>query len=225
MKSMLVVGLGQFGRNLALKLVEVGNEVLVIDTDEERVSELAPYVTGAQIGDCQEESVLRSLGVGNFDVCFVCVSGDFQASLEITSTLKELNARYIVSKADRDRQSNILSKIGADVVIHPDMDMAERVAVKYSAKNVLEYSEFSDDYAITEVIVPRDWVGSTLQQLNIRHNYKVSVIAYKFGSEGNKNFTPVLSAEHCFVEGEQLLMAGDAEDILRMTDDEPRVYG
>ncbi len=217
---MLVIGLGQFGRNLALKLAEVGNEVLVIDADEDRVEELAPYVTGAQIGDCQEEGVLRSLGIQNFDVCFVCVSGDFQASLEITSMLKELDANYIVSKADRDRQSGILSKIGADVVIHPDMDMAERVAVKYSAQNVLEYSEFSDDYAITEVIVPRDWVGKTIEALNIRQNHSVSIIAYKFGAEGNNSFTPVLNAKHTFVKGEQLLMAGDAEDILRMADDD-----
>ncbi len=217
MKTMLVIGLGQFGRNLALELAQLGNEVLVIDENEERVEEIAPYVTGAQIGNCQEEAVLESLGVTNFDVCFVCVAGDFQASLEITSTLKELNARYIVSKAERDRQSNILSKIGADTVIHADMDMAQRVAAKYSSHNALEYIELSDDYAIMEIIVPTSWVDKTLFDLNVRNKYMVNIIAYKHGKENNITFTPILDTTHTFVKDEVLLLAGNTKDMLTMT--------
>ncbi len=217
MKSMLVIGLGQFGRNLAKELAALGNEVLVVDTNEDRVEELAPFVTGAQIGDCQEEAVLASLGINNFDICFVCVAGDFQASLEITSALKEFNANCIISKAERERQAKILSKIGADIVIHPDMDMAERVAVRYSAKNALEYIELSDDYAIIEILTPEQWINRSISELNIRNRYNINVVAYKYGVEKNSNFTPILDAKHIFIENEQLLLAGNAKDILAMT--------
>ncbi len=218
MKSMLVIGLGQFGRNLAKELAALDNEVLVVDINEERVEELAPFVTGAQIGDCQEESVLASLGITNYDICFVCVAGDFQASLEITSALKELGANCIISKAERERQAKILSKIGADIVIHPDMDMAERVAVKYSTKNALEYIELSDDYAIIEILTPKSWVGKAIFDLNIRNNYNINVVAYKFGANKKSNFTPIIDAKHVFVENEQLLLAGNVKDILAMTE-------
>ncbi len=159
------------------------------------------------------------MGVGNFDICFVCVAGDFQASLEITATLKELGANCIISKAERDRQAKILSKIGADIVIHPDMDMAERVAVKYSAKNALEYIELSDDYAILEILAPKNWVGKSLFDLNIRNNYNINVIAYRYGAEKNSGFTPILDAKHIFIENEQLLLAGDINNILAMSNE------
>ncbi len=220
MKSMLVIGLGQFGRNLAKELTALNNEVLVVDVNEERVEELAPFVTGAQIGDCQEESVLEGLGVANYDICFVCVAGDFQASLEITSSLKELGANCIISKAERERQAKILSKIGADIVIHPDMDMAERVAVKYSTKNTLEYIELSDDYAIIEILTPKKWIGKSIYDLNIRSAYNINVVAYKYGVDNASHFTPIIDAKHSFIENEQLLLAGNVKNILAMTNEE-----
>ena len=120
MRSMLVIGLGRFGTNLALKLAELGNEVMVIDENEELVNKVAPYVTQAQIGNCMDEEVLRSLGIDNFDVCFVCISEYFQSALEITSLLKEMGAKYVVSKTDRDLHAKFLLKVGADEVVHPD---------------------------------------------------------------------------------------------------------
>jgi trk system potassium uptake protein TrkA len=114
---MLVIGLGHFGTHLAEKLSELGNEVMVVDKDEEAVGKIAPYVTKAQIGNCMESDILSSLGVGNFDVCFVCISDNFQSSLEITSLLKELGAKWVISKADRENHAKFLLKIGADDVI------------------------------------------------------------------------------------------------------------
>ena len=123
MRSMLVIGLGRFGTHLAKNLIQLNNEVMVVDKDEESVSRLEPYVTQAQIGDCADGEVLQALGVGNFDVCFVCISDDFQSSLEITCLLKEMGARYVVSKADREIHAKFLLKVGADAIVHPERDM------------------------------------------------------------------------------------------------------
>ena len=124
MKSILVIGLGRFGRHLAIKLTELGNEVMVVDTNEDAVDKITGIVTRAHIGDCMDEDVLRSLGVSNFDICFVCISNNFQSSLEITSLLKDLGAPYVVSKTDRDIHAKFLLKIGADDGIYPGRDMA-----------------------------------------------------------------------------------------------------
>ena len=140
MKTMLVIGIGRFGKHLATRLSELGNEVMIVDKREDKISELLPVVTRAQIGDCTDEKLLRSLGIGNFDVCFVCIGDNFQASLEITSLLKDLGAEHVVSKADRVIHEKFLLRNGADEVIHPERDMALRAARKYSAHNVFDFS-------------------------------------------------------------------------------------
>ena len=124
MKSVLIVGIGRFGRHLAKKFVELGNEVMIVDNDEEKISELIPIVTTAQIGDCTNEEVLRSLGVRNFDICFVCIGNNFQSSLEVTSLLKELGAKHVISKANREIHAKFLLRNGADVVVYPEKDLA-----------------------------------------------------------------------------------------------------
>ncbi len=213
MKSMLVIGAGRFGRHLSIKLAELGNEVMVVDKDEELVSHLAPYVTEAQVADCQDEEVLRELGVSNFDVCFVCVSGDFQSSLEITSTLHDLGAKYIVSKTDRERQAKFLEKIGADVVIHAEKEMAQRIAVKYSAKNIFDFVQLSSDYAIVESVVPRDWIGRSVLELEVRTKYNVNVLGYK---NGDKSLIPILNVGHVFSADEHVVIAGAMKDVMRI---------
>ncbi len=214
MKSMLVIGLGRFGRHLSMKLAELGNEVMVVDKDEANVQRLAPYVTSAHVADCQDEEVIRELGISNFDVCFVCVSGNFQSSLEITSTLRDMGAKFIVSKADREKQAKFLDKIGADVVIHAEMDMAQRVAVRFSTKNAFDYIELTPEYAITEILVPESWVGKTIGKINVRSKYHVNIIGYK---NGDDKVIPVLTADHVFGKEEHLLLAGNIKDTMRMT--------
>ncbi len=210
MKSMLVIGVGRFGRHLSVKLAELGNEVMVVDKDEEKVAHIAPFVTAAQVADCQEEDVLRELGVTNFDVCFVCVSGDFQSSLEITSMLKEMGAKYVVSKTDREKQGKFLEKIGADEVIHAEKDMAQRLAGRFSAKNIFDYIELSPDYAIAETRVPKDWVGHSVYKLEIRKKYHVSILGFK---NGDKKLTPIMSSDHVFAANEHLVIAGLKKDV------------
>jgi trk system potassium uptake protein TrkA len=211
-RNMLVIGAGRFGGNLARKLTELGNEVLVIDVDEQAINEIAPYVTRAEIGNCMDKNVLLSLGVRNFDVCFVCIGANFQSSLEITSLLKEIGAAKVVSKTDRDIQAGLLLKIGADEVINPERDMAKRTAVRYSASGAFDYVELSDDYAIFEIQPPKAWINHSIKDLDVRSNHNVNVIGIR---EGEK-VLPVLSAEHVFAATEHVIIAGERKSILGM---------
>lgn len=211
---MLVIGLGRFGTHLATKLTQLVNEVLVIDRDEDSVNKIEPYVTRAQIGDCMNEDVLRALGVGNFDVCFVCISENFQSSLEITSLLKELGAPFVVSKADREIHAKFLKKVGADEVIYPERDMAQRTAMRYSSRNAFDYFEVSPEYALIEMLPLESWTNKTLRELDLRTKHRVNVIGIKIDGKVN----PLVSADHVIVADEHVLIAGWKSDILRLMD-------
>lgn len=124
MKSILIIGMGRFGRHLCKNLADLGNQIMIVDEVEENLEEMLPYVVSAKIGDCTNESVLKSLGIDNFDICIICIGTNFQSSLEITSMVKELGGRYVVSKANRDIHAKFLLRNGADEVIYPDRDLS-----------------------------------------------------------------------------------------------------
>ena len=168
MKSVLIIGMGRLGHHLCTNMAEMGNEVMIVDKNEESMQDLLPVAVMAKVGDCMKEDVLRSLGVGNFDICFVCIGSDFQSSLEITSLLKELGAKYVVSKANRDIQAKFLLRNGADEVIYPERDVAERFAVKYGSNKVFDYIEMAEGYSILEIPPMKGWVGKSIGQLAIR---------------------------------------------------------
>lgn len=212
MKSFLVIGLGRFGRHLTDKLVDLGNEVMVLDQDEERVARISNVATAACVGDCQDEQVLASLGVRNFDACFVCISDDFQASLEATATLKDLGAKCVVARADREKQIKFLKKIGADYVIHTEMDMATRVAMRFSAQNLFDYFELTPRYAVFEMEVSNDWEGKTVAQMDVRRRYNVNILGLRTGDE----IVPLLDPEYVFTPDTHLIIAGDKEAGLRL---------
>lgn len=214
MKSFLVLGLGRFGRHLALKLLEMGNEVMVVDQNEERVAQLASVATAACVGDCQDEQMLASLGVKNFDVCFVCISDDFQASLEATATLKDLGADCVVARADREKQIKFLKKIGADHVIHAEMDTAHRAAMRFSASNVFEYFELSPSYAVFEIETPEEWVGKTVAEVDVRRRYNVNILGLKAGGE----VVPMLDPAYRFRADKHLIIAGDKNTGLQLAE-------
>ena len=212
MKSFLVIGLGRFGSHLAKNLAALGNEVMAIDRDEEKVLQITPFVTAAQVGDCHEEWAMDHLGVANFDVCFVCINDDFQGSLEVTWALKEQGARYVVARADRERQIKFLKRIGADQVVHTEKDMASRVAVKYSAPNAFDYIEITSEYVILEIETPGSWVGHTVAQVGVRAKYQVNVIGVKH----DEHITPLVDPDYLFLAGEHLIVAGSKRDGLRL---------
>ena len=209
--TFLVIGLGRFGTNLALKLMDSGSEVMVIDTDEEAVNHIAPHVTQAKIGDCMDEEVLRSLDPASFDFCFVCISENFQSSLEITSLLKELGAPMVISKADKDLHARLLLKIGADEVVFPERDMAQRTAMRFSVNGALEYVELAPGYAIFELDVPDHWAGLTLLDLDIRKKWNVNVI----GRKEDGAILPI-APDFVFAADTHIMAAGRPDDISRM---------
>lgn len=213
MQSMLVIGLGRFGMNLAMELAEQSNEVMCVDRHEAPVNTIAPHVTGAQIGDCTDEAVLQELGVDQYDVCFVCISEDFQSSLEITSLLREQGARRVVSKADRDIHAKFLHKVGADDVVYPERDMAQRVAMRYSMNNVLDYIELADDYALFELEVPAEWANCSALDLNVRARHNLNII----GVRRNGHVFPYTDATVPFLAGEHLLVCGSEAEIKRIS--------
>lgn len=162
MKSILLIGLGRFGRHIARKLDELHHQVMAVDIDEKRVEAALPYVTNAQIGDGTDEDFVRSLGVRNFDVCIVAIGDNFQSSLETTSLLKELGASFVVARAARDRQKKFLLKNGADEVVYPERQLGEWTAIRYSSDHIFDYVELDDEYAIFEVPIPKEWYGKTI---------------------------------------------------------------
>ena len=209
MKSVLLIGLGLFGKHVAIKLGELNHQVMAVDTNENRVQEILPYVTNAQIGDSTNEEFLRSLGVDNYDVCIVSIGNDFQSSLATTSLLKELGAQMVVSRASTDVQEKFLLRNGADEVVYPEKQMARWTAIRYSASHVLDYIELGSDHAIFEVEIPAGWMGKTVGQLEIRKNYNINILAVKNGSKLDSFITP----DTLLCAGKSLMVMGKYKDI------------
>lgn len=209
MKSILLVGLGRFGRHIAMKLNENRHQVMAIDNNEERVNAALTYVTNAQIGDSTNEEFLSCLGVRNFDVCIVAIGEDFQSSLETTALLKELGAKFVVSRASSDVHAKFLLRNGADKVVYPEKQLAKWTAIRYSSDHIFDYIELDEEHAIFEVSVPDMWIGKTIGGIDIRRKYNVNIMGVKTNGELNLAITPdtVLSG------GETMLVLGTHHDI------------
>ena len=179
MKSFLVIGAGRYGKQIALQLNQQNQEVMVVDLVEDRISEILPYVTSAQIGDSTNIEFLRSLGVRNFDVCIVTIGTNFESSLETTSNLKELGAAYVVAIAERDVSEKFLLRNGADEVLYPQKQIAKWAAIRYASNHILDFIKVDDENAIFEVPVPKDWLGRTIGQIDIRKKYNINIMAIK----------------------------------------------
>lgn len=209
MKSVLIIGMGRFGHHLCMNLSHLGNQIMIVDEHEERLEGLLPYVVSAKIGDCTNEAVLKSLGIANFDICFVCIGTNFQSSLEITSLVKELGAKHVISKANRDIHAKFLLRNGADEVIYPDRDIAEKIAVRYSANHIFDYIELTHEYSIYEIPPLPAWVGKSIKELSIRNKYHISILGTK--DKGNAKLMP--QADYLIKEEEHLMVIGKKTDI------------
>ena len=212
MKSILIIGMGRFGRHLCKNLSQLGNQVMIVDEKEENLEEMLPYVVSAKIGDCTNENVLKSLGISNFDLCFVCIGTNFQSSLEITSLVKELGGRHVVSKANRDIHAKFLLRNGADEVIYPDRDIAEKLAVRYSANHVFDYIELTEEYSIYEIPPLPEWTGKTIKELDIRNRYGIHIPGTK--ANGKAKLMP--GASYVICQEEHLMVIGKKEDVDRI---------
>jgi trk system potassium uptake protein TrkA len=209
MKSILLIGLGRFGKHIALKLSELHHQVMAIDKSEERVDALLPFVTNAQIGDSTNEEFMQSLGVRNYDVCIVAIANDFQSSLETTSMLKEMGAKLVVSRASQDIQAKFLLRNGADEILYPEKQVATWAAIRYSSEHLFAYIELSEGYAIFEIAVPKNWVGKTIGCIDIRKKYNVNIMAIKHHGKMNLTINP----ETEFCEGDTIMVLGTYEKV------------
>lgn len=190
MKSFLLIGLGRFGRHLAMQLNAQGHQVMAVDDDEEKVNAVLNVVTNAQIGDSTNGEFLQELGVGNYDVCIVAISDNFQSSLETTSLLKELGAKKVVSRAERDVQAKFLLRNGADEVLYPEKQLAKWAAVRYGSDHLLDYIELDADNAIVEVEVPAEWAGKTVGEIDVRRMHNINLLAVKKDGAIDAQITP-----------------------------------
>ena len=209
MKSVLLIGLGRFGRAVAEKLNELHHQVLAVDRNEERVNEVLPIVTDAQIGDATSETFLRTLGVDNFDVCIVTIGEDFQSSLETTSLLKELGAKKVVSRASREVHRKFLLRNGADDVVYPEGQLAAWTAIRHTTDHVLDYIALDGEYSIYDLSVPADWQGKTVGGIDIRKKYNLNLLAVR----ENGHPSTAVTSDTMLQENQTILVLGKWKDI------------
>ena len=209
MKSVLLIGLGRFGRGVAEKLNELHHEVLAVDRNEERVNEILPLVTDAQIGDATSEAFLRTLGVDNFNVCIVTIGEDFQSSLETTSLLKELGAKKVVSRASREVHRKFLLRNGADDVVYPEGQLAAWTAIRHTTDHVLDYIALDGEYSIYDLSVPAEWHGKTVGGIDIRKKYNLNLLAVR----ENGHPSMAVTSETVLRENQTILVLGKWKDI------------
>ena len=209
MKSVLLIGLGRFGRHIAMKLYDLGHQIMAVDSNEERINAVLPFVTNAQIGDSTNEEFLSSLGIRNFDACIVAIGDDFQSSLETASLLKEMGAKHVVARASRGVQEKFLLRNGADEVVYPEKQLAAWTAIRCTSEHILDYMQLDDDYSIFELEVPADWNGKTILQLDIRRKHGINVLGIRENGKLNMNITPdtVLS------NGKSILILGQQKAV------------
>ena len=211
MKSILIIGLGRFGRHMAKKFSEQNNDVMAIDINEERINNVLSVVTNALIGDATNEQFMETIGVRDFDLCVVAIGDIFQSSLETTALLKDLGAKFILARASRDVHAKFLLRNGADDVIYTEKETAERLAVKYGSDNIFNYIELNDEYSIYEIAVPSSWLNKSILKVNVRSKYGISILATKQGN----NIYPLPKPEHVFTDSESLMILGKNEDVSR----------
>lgn len=211
MKSILVIGLGRFGRHMAKKFSEQNNDVMAIDINEERINNVLSVVTNALIGDATNEQFMETIGVRDFDLCVVAIGDNFQSSLETTALLKDLGAKFILARASRDVHAKFLLRNGADDVIYTEKETAERLAVKYGSDNIFNYIELNEEYSIYEIAVPSSWLNKSILKVNVRSKYGINILATKQGN----NIFPLPKPEHVFTDSESLMILGKNEDVSR----------
>lgn len=209
MKSILLIGVNRFGTLLAKEFHAQGHQVMAVDKDEERINSILPLVTDAQIGDSTNEAFLRTLGINNYDVCIVTIGEDFQSSLETTSLLKELGGKLVVSRSDRDVQTEFLLRNGADEVINPEKQTAEWAAIRYASSHILDYIKLDDSHAIFEIPVPAEWSGKSVGQIDIRKKYSINIMAVKENGDMNLSVTP----ETVLDSNKTMLVLGEKKSI------------
>ncbi|MBR0152791.1 MAG: TrkA family potassium uptake protein [Lachnospiraceae bacterium] len=211
MKSILVIGVGHFGRHLIRKLNELNTQVMAVDIDEESVNAVLSYVDSAQIGDSTNVEFLSQLGVSDFDAVIVTITDDFQTSLETASLLKDLGARHVVSRASSDIQEKFLLRNGADEVVYPEKQLAAWTCIRCTSDHVFDYIDLGGEHSIFEVSVPNEWVGRNVLQINVRQQYGINIL----GVRKNGILNTLIKPETTFEAGMTVLVLGAEKTITK----------
>ncbi len=211
-KQFVAIGCGRFGSSLALKLMEMGAEVMVIDKNEEVIQNIADKVTYAVQADVTDENTLKSLGIRNFDVAVISIGADIQSSILVTLVAKEVGIKYIVAKAQNESHSKVLYKIGADRVVFPEREMGVRIAKNLVSDNILDYIELAPDYSIMEILALEEWHGRSLKDINMRGTYGINVMAIKQGEMINIAVGP----DDLIKEEDVLVVIGHNDDLKKI---------
>ena len=211
-KQFIVIGLGRFGQSVAKTLFEMGYDVLAVDDDENMVQEIADSVTHAVQMDATDDYALRTLGIRNFAIAVVSIGTNIQSSIMVTLNLKEAGVKKVVAKATNDMHAKLLTKIGADRVILPEMDMGIRVAHNLVSANILDFIELSPDYSIVEVAAPSQWLNQDIKTLDVRAKYGINIMAIKSGDD--INISP--RATDQIKEGDVLVIIGSINDLSKI---------
>ncbi|MCA1029888.1 TrkA family potassium uptake protein [Bacillus timonensis] len=210
-KEFAVIGLGRFGGSICRALSEDGMEVMAMDLDEDKVNQFSTIASHAVVGDSTDEMVLKSIGIRNFDHVIVAIGDNIQASILTTLILKELGVKHITVKAQNDYHEKVLSKIGADQIVHPERDMGKRIAHNIISNNVLDYLELSDEHSIVEIVASGRMDGNSLIELDIRAKYGINIVAIKRG----KDIIVSPLAMEIIKKGDILIVIGADTDINR----------
>lgn len=214
MKQYVVFGIGRFGSSLCRALAEMGHEVLAIDSSEEHIRSISPYVTQAMEMDATDEEALKSLGLRNFDAVVVSIGDDLRTSIMVTLLCKEMGARFLLCKATDELHAKMLKKMGADRVVFPERDMGQRVAKTLVSPRVLDLINLTGDYTLADITAPRGWVNRSIGQIDIRRHHNVSVLLIHRGDEVLMN----MSADTLIREQDDLLVLGHRADVERLED-------
>lgn len=213
MKNVLIIGLGRFGRHMAIRLQDLGNNVMAVEEDEETANDVVDRIPNIQIADATNPQVIKSLGINDFDLCVVTIEEDFQAALVVTYLLHEAGAKYIIARAARDMYRKLLLHNGADYVVYTERDEAEKLAVRFGARNVFDYNELSKNLGIYEIAVPSAWVGESILDLKVRSEYGVEILAFQLGGDVEQ----ILAPEFVFEKDMHLYVIGAPGAIRRIT--------
>ena len=210
MKSVLIIGIGEFGKNIAKEMNNLGCEVMAVDISEPHINEILPYVTNAIIGNSTSREFVKSLSVHEYDVCIVSVGNHFQTLLETTTLVKELGAKRVIARASDDVQMNFLLRNGADEVVYPEKQMALRIATKYASDSILDFVQLDNNYTLYQMKAPKEWYGQTVQQLDVRKKYNINIISIK---RGIGVFMPAAETE--IIPEDKVFVMGEVESIKR----------
>lgn len=209
MKTILLIGLGRFGRHIAKKLIGLNHQVMAVDKDENRVNSIINLVTNAQIGDSTSSEFLSTLGVNNFDACVVAIGDDFQSSLETAYLLKEMGAKKVIARAAMELQEKFLLKNGADEVVYPEKQLAAWTAIRCTLDNILDYVVLDEDFSIFELDVPAEWNGKTVLELNLRKNFGINILGIRENGKLNMN----LSSDTVINKGKSIMVLGQQKQV------------